>query len=114
MVVKAPPAYTVPPLTARAETVLLAMGFHAVASPVVASSAARRFRVCPPMVVNCPPAYTVPPLTARTETVLFAFGSQAPSVLSDRMCARSFLDTPPTAVNAPPIYHPPAPSVAIE
>ena len=45
------------------------MGFQAVASPVVASSAAIRFRDCPPIVVKSPPAYAVLPLTANFRTV---------------------------------------------
>jgi hypothetical protein len=47
---------------------LLAPGFHSVASPVVASSAAMYLRTLPPMLVNEPPAYTVEPLTARAYT----------------------------------------------
>jgi len=69
MPVKLPPAYRVPPRSASARTWLFALGSQAVTSPVVTSSAAMLFRVCPPMPLKRPPAYTVPPLTARAETV---------------------------------------------
>ena len=84
---------------------MLAFGFQAEASPVEASSAAMRFRFCPPMVVKSPPAYTVEPLTASARTVEYAvaFGSHAlarPVVaLSAAMVLR---DWPPIAVNMPP------------
>src|SRR6059036_3022945 len=71
MLVKNPPAYTVVPLTASAQTPwLFGSGLQEVASPVVASSAARLFRDCPPMLLKTPPAYTVVPLTARARTLL--------------------------------------------
>jgi hypothetical protein len=41
MLVKAPPAYTAPLLTARVDTDPFALGLHAVACPVVGSSAAK-------------------------------------------------------------------------
>jgi hypothetical protein len=68
MLVKVPPAYTVVPLMASAETELLAFGFQAIAFPVVASNAAIYLRLCPPMLVKVPPAYTVVPLTASEMT----------------------------------------------
>ena len=59
-----PPAYTVEPDTANAVTMLVAFGFQPVAAPV-ASSAAMRFRVSPPIELKVPPAYTVEPDTAN-------------------------------------------------
>ena len=78
--VKLPPAYTVLPLTARAETELPTSGFQAVAVPVAASTAASRLRVRLPLIelapLNKPPRYAVLPLTARALTVPLALGSQ--------------------------------------
>src|SRR5262245_8383098 len=73
---KNPPTYTTDPLGTMALTKRSALGFHAVASPVVASSAAMRNRVCPPMIVKAPPAYTRPPLTASEYTRSLAPGFQ--------------------------------------
>ena|SRR2546422_1908609 len=60
ILVKYPPEYTVEPLTARASTLPapgpVAPGFHAVATPDAASSAARLLRAYPPTMVNAPPA----------------------------------------------------------
>ena len=50
-----PPAHTSLPLVASAFTELLAFGFHAVARPLVASSAAMLFRGWPPAEANTPP-----------------------------------------------------------
>src|SRR5262249_58744005 len=74
-----PPAYTVVPETARDSTVPLASGFQGVALfvSIVASSAAIRFRACPPTAVKAPAAYTRLPDTARAETVPFPSGFQA-------------------------------------
>jgi hypothetical protein len=43
------------PDTASVETAALGLGFQAVAVPVVASSAASRLRVAPPMLLKLPP-----------------------------------------------------------
>src|SRR2546421_219186 len=68
-VVNSPPTYTVDAETASADTPLLAFGSHVVATPVVASSAARLCRVSDPLtVLNVPPTYTVAPDTAKAET----------------------------------------------
>ena len=76
MVPNVPPAYSVPPFRASAYTSRFAVGFQAVASPVVASSAAMRLRACPPMFLNCPATYTVAPFTANARTSRSAAGSQ--------------------------------------
>jgi hypothetical protein len=47
--VNLPPAYTVEPLTARVCTNVICHGFHAVASPLPASTAAMQLRFSPPM-----------------------------------------------------------------
>src|SRR5213594_1650833 len=106
---KNPLAYTVVPLSVRAQTSLSALGSQGVASPVVASSAAMWFRACPPMLVKYPPAYTVVPLTAKASTDLrtapYAFGSQevaSPVVASS--AAMLFRDCPPMLVKYPPTY----------
>src|SRR5688572_14364735 len=109
MLVKYPLAYTVEPLTARAVTASLAFGFHEVAVPVAASSAAMRLRGSPPMLVKFPPAYTVdPPATnATTETNIWplAFGSQAVAVpVVASSAAIALRDCPPMLVNIPPAY----------
>jgi len=54
IVVKAPPAYTDDPLNKMVVTSPFALGFHEVARPVVAFSAAIRFRGWPPMVEKRP------------------------------------------------------------
>src|SRR5688572_432932 len=60
------------------------LAFHAVASPVDASSAAIRNRVCPPMVVKLPPVYTVLPKHLMTCTVPFELGFQLVRLLVER------------------------------
>src|SRR5215831_2307076 len=70
--VKYPPAYTVEPLTARANTLEaptpLTEGSHPVATPLAASSAARFLRAYPPRMLKPPPTYTVEPFTASAFT----------------------------------------------
>ena len=61
--VKAPPAYSVLPDTARAETLPFIPDPRA--DQVPASHFAMRFAVLPPAVVKVPPAYTSLPDTAR-------------------------------------------------
>src|SRR4029077_18564117 len=100
--------------TASARTSLFALGFHAVASPLVASSAAMLLRGCPPTLVNTPPTYTVLPDTASTRTAaknsVLVLGFQPSSVPSARMCARLTRATPATELKWPPMYQPPDPS----
>jgi hypothetical protein len=99
---KSPPAYSVPPDKARAWTVLFMLGSKpANTAPVVASTAAKRFRGVPPLtVVNKPPAYSVPPDRARAKTELFMLGSKpantAPVVAST--AAKRFRGVPPLTV----------------
>ena len=64
---KSPPAYTSPPDTANADTLLSAFGFQvASAAPVpAADSFAMKLRDCPPIDEKSPPAYTAPPDTAN-------------------------------------------------
>src|SRR5262245_32548756 len=82
-----PPAYTVPPLTASDRTVSLAFGFHAVAAPVVKSSAATFLRSLPPTLMKRPPTYTTPVLTATVFTQDSALGFHAVAVASLRFRA---------------------------
>src|SRR3990172_5751089 len=107
MIVNAPPAYTTDPEMTRALTVLLAPGFQAVASPVVALSAAMKFRACPPMLVNVPPTYTLEPETAiasRLPLVALGFQLVALPIVALR-AAILFLDESPMLVNDPPAYN---------
>jgi hypothetical protein len=67
MLVKLPPAYTIPLDTAKALTVLLAFGFHSVGRPVEASNAATRFLGIVTFALKLPPAYTVNPLIASAK-----------------------------------------------
>jgi hypothetical protein len=49
-------------------------------APVVASTAAKRFRDVPLTVVKKPPAYSVPPDNARVLTQLFTLGSKPATI----------------------------------
>ena len=67
---KSPPANTLDPDTASADTVdsAVGLGFQAVVAPVRASTAARLSRVWPPIDPNSPPTYTVDPVSASAST----------------------------------------------
>ena len=104
--VKLPPAYTVDPLTPRAETLALELGFQALTAPVVAFSATKLLRDWPPTTVKVPPAYTTPPLSAIESTLLLAlltFGFQAETtpVVASRAPIR-LRAWPPMVVKKPP------------
>ena len=72
------------PDTSSAKTVELALGSHAVATPVVASTAASRLRAWFPLIefapLKAPPMYTVDPDTASALTWLLAFGNRPGSL----------------------------------
>src|SRR6185295_1811966 len=97
MVEREPPTYTVPPLTDKARTSPPALGSQDVATPVAASTDARRFRGVPPlMAVKSPPANTVPPITPRARTRSFGFGSQSVATpVAASIAASWFLLGPP-------------------
>src|SRR6516162_8201803 len=117
MLVKDPPAYTTPPPVAIVFTELSAPGFHAVANPLVTSSAARSLRDCPPIPVNVPPAYTTPLPSAMdcTSTPLgssveLALGfHEVTSPLAGSSAAIPLRDCPPIPVKCPPAYTTPLP-----
>jgi hypothetical protein len=104
MAVKLPPAYTVLSLTHSAYTVpVFAFGFHGVARPLDASSAAMRLRGCPPMVAKYPPTYTVFPLTASAFIPPGESGFQAvASPLAASSAAMQLRGCPPMLLKAPP------------
>src|SRR3990167_3076487 len=81
MLAKDPPAKTVDPLSARAETRPPAPGFQPEATPAL-SSAAMRLRACPPIVVKSLPTYTVEALgkSARTATLRAQLRTGRPTV----------------------------------
>src|SRR5436309_15853439 len=94
----------VEPLAPTAWTSLLALGFHGVAAPVTASTAAIRLRGCPATLMNDPPTYTVEPLTARVETPpkSITSGFQEVGVPDEAsIAARVFRGWPPTLVKVP-------------
>src|SRR3954454_3042955 len=77
-------------------------GFHAVAAPLVASSAARQLRCWPPMEVNEPPTYTVEPDTAMLDGGALGSGSHPVTDPSDVFSAAANLrDWPPIVSNTP-------------
>src|SRR5690606_22202910 len=117
---KYPPTYNMSPELWRLFTLALVptmRGFHPVATPVVALTAASSSRSSPPMLLNWPPTYTVEPLTASASTLPSTLGFQAASapVVMLNAAAR-FRATPSTSVNVPPAYSifPPSASAEIE
>src|SRR5581483_29943 len=79
--------------------------FQAVATPVVASRAARPTRVAPPAVVKSPPAKTVLPsgvrASARTAAPAPGFQAVAAPVVASRAASRE-RPAPPAVVKSPP------------
>ena len=91
-----------------AATVALARGFHAVATPLSASTAAMFGRDLPPIALKPPPTTTRSPLTANAEMLntrppSFGSGSQAAmAAVRVSSAARLPRGRPPALSNDPP------------
>src|SRR4029079_11011351 len=105
-VLKKPPAYTTPPLTASAYTEPSVLGSHALARPVAASTAARFWRGSASWIaLKLPPRYTVEPLTATAYTLPATFGCHGVTAPVDASTAAMLARAEsPTVVNPPAMY----------